>query len=217
MSSLFALAQDSACCIIQASVCYLETAAASVFRPVYEARLKYHQQQQLERNPKGPAPVLLEPRCRLYVEGTAGRPEDHAFVQALRNSGRINKDIDVKEISTIDKGKKKVLGWCAFTYQVDQASCAILLILPCSAPFQVGMESSTGIFIAAAVVSMRLPRPASLFAASISGCLLSCSLLLRRPRICQLCRNWGRCSDPAYLTATPAASSPKTHASQERM
>ena len=118
-------------------------------------------------------------------------------------------------------GSKKVLGWCAFTYQVNTKPLVlILLILLCSAPFQVGMESSTcklGIFIAAAVVSMRLPRPASLFAAPISGCLLSCCLLLRRPRICQLCRNWGRCSDPAYLTATPVASSPEIRASQDRM
>ena len=191
-----------------------------MFRPLFEARLEYQQQQQLERNPKDPALVLLESQCKLYVEGTAVKLENHSFVQALKNSGRLEKGIDVKEISMTEDGTKKVLGWCAFTYQVDQASCAILLVLPCIAPFQAGMESSTcklGIFIAAAVVFMRLPRPASLLAAPISGCLLSCCMRLRRPRICQLCRNWGRCSDLAYLTATPAASSPETHDSQERM
>ena len=114
-----------------------------MFRPLFEARLEYQQQQQLERNPKDPALVLLESQCKLYVEGTAVEPEDHSFVQALENSGRLEKGIDVKEISMTEGGKKKVLGWCAFTYQVDQASCAILHILPCSAPFQVGMESST--------------------------------------------------------------------------
>ena len=117
-----------------------EDAAASVFRPMFRARLKYQQQQQLERNPKGPAPVLLEPQCRLYVEGTAVKSEDHSFVQALQNGGRLNKDIDVKEISISENGQKKVLRWCAFTYQVHQASCAILLIRPCRAPFQVSMH-----------------------------------------------------------------------------
>lgn len=63
--------------------------------------------------------MLLESQCTLYVEGTAVKPEDHSFVQALRNSGRLDKDMNVKEISMHEDGKKKVLGWCAFTYQVD--------------------------------------------------------------------------------------------------
>ena len=87
-------------------------------RPLLEARLKEQQRQQLERNPKGPAPALLEPRCKLYVEGTAVRERDHPFVQALHNSGRLDEDIDVKEISMTEDDSKKVLGWCAFTHQV---------------------------------------------------------------------------------------------------
>ena len=118
------------------------SAIALVFRPLFEARLTEQQRQQLERNPKGPAPVLLEPQCKLYVEGTAVRPEDHPFVQALQHSGCLNEDIDVKEISIMEDGERKVLGWCAFTYQVEKASCAISLILPCRAPLRVSMNTS---------------------------------------------------------------------------
>ena len=102
--------------------------AALVFRPLFEARLEYQQQQQQERNPKDPALVLLESQCKLYVEGTAVEPEGHSFVQALGNSGRLEKGIDVKEISMTEDGSKKVLGWCAFTYQVNTKP----LVLICS-------------------------------------------------------------------------------------
>ena len=102
-----------------------------MFRPLLEARLQEQQRQQLERNPTGPVPVLLEPQCTLYVEGTAVRPEDHPFVQALQNCGRLNEGIDVKEISMTENGEKIVLGWCTFTHQVEQASCPVMLDLSC--------------------------------------------------------------------------------------
>ena len=89
-------------------------------RPLLKARVDEQRRQQQVLHPEHPAPVLLEPKIRLFVEGTEVKPEDHLFIRALEESGCINKEIDIKEIEGKDEGGRSVvLGWCAFTYQVS--------------------------------------------------------------------------------------------------
>ena len=76
--------------------------------------------QQQALNPKRPAPLLLEPLIRLSVEGTETNPDDQIFIRALKESGCINKEIEVKEVRGKDEnGRSVVFGWCAFSYQAS--------------------------------------------------------------------------------------------------
>lgn len=88
-------------------------------RPLLEARLTEQKKQQLALDPEGPEPTLLEPKCRLFVEGTEVNFNEHLFVQALIHSGLVEEQIDVRTIwGEDDEGRKFILGWCAFTWQV---------------------------------------------------------------------------------------------------
>lgn len=98
-------------------------------RPLLEARPPEQRRQQLAKHPGGPVPSLLQPQCRLFVEGHRSKPEDHIFIQALKESGQLGKQIEVKEIVGLNEdGDNVILGWCSFTYQVSlictQKSCS---------------------------------------------------------------------------------------------
>ena len=76
--------------------------------------------QQQAIDPKRPAPVLLQPQIKLFVEGTEMKPEDHVFIRALKESGSMNKEIPVMEVIAKDEeGRSIVLGWCTFAYQAS--------------------------------------------------------------------------------------------------
>ena len=95
-------------------------------RPLLKACVDEQRRQQQAVDPKRPPPVLLEPRIKLFVEGTEVKPEDHIFIRALKESKCINKEIDVKEVIDKDEqGCSIVLGWCTFAYQ---ASCTHSLL-----------------------------------------------------------------------------------------
>ena len=101
-------------------------ASPHLCRPLLQARVEEQTRQQRVLNPECPAPELLEPQIKLFVEGSEVNFEDHPFVKALKESGCLEKDIEVKEIISEDaEGRDIVLGWCTFTYQAstDQASC----------------------------------------------------------------------------------------------
>ncbi len=84
--------------------------------------MKEQKRQQQAIDPKRPAPVLLQPSIKLFVESTAMDPEDHTFIRALQKSGGIEKDIIVREVRGKDEqGRSVVFGWCTFTYQASSA------------------------------------------------------------------------------------------------
>ena len=89
-------------------------------RPLLAARVDEQKRQQQAVDPKRPAPELLQPTIKLFVEGTEMKPEDHIFIRALKESGCINKEMQVKEIIGKDEeGRSIVLGWCTFAYQAS--------------------------------------------------------------------------------------------------
>ncbi len=89
-------------------------------RPLLAARVEEQKRQQQAVDPKRPAPELLQPTIKLFVEGTEMKPEDHIFIRALKESGCINKGIQVKEVTGKDEeGRSIVLGWCTFAYQAS--------------------------------------------------------------------------------------------------
>ena len=61
---------------------------------------------------------MLQPQCKLFVEGTEVTPEDHISVKALKETGQLDEELEVKEITCKHKGRTIVLGWRAFTDQV---------------------------------------------------------------------------------------------------
>lgn len=91
-------------------------------RPLLKARVDEQRRQLQAVDPKRPPPVLLEPHIKLFVEGTEMKPEDHVFIQALKESGCIDEEIKVKEVVGKDEqGRNIVLDWCTFAYQASRA------------------------------------------------------------------------------------------------